>query len=64
MGGEDRQLCWNTGCPGWKINYVCMRTWEQNTGKKARIQNRKRKETLETGNERTTVQLRVSRELD
>lgn len=28
----EGQLCWQWGFPRWKMNYVCMRTWEQNIG--------------------------------
>lgn len=34
LGGEQGQLCWNWGSPRWKINYVCVRTREQNTENK------------------------------
>lgn len=34
MGGKEGQLCWHSGSSRWKINYVCMRTWEKSREKK------------------------------
>lgn len=60
MGGEGKQLCWNWGCPGWKINYDGMRTWEQDEGMK-RVKMWYGEETVETGNQRTAVQPKIKK---